>query len=158
MRLNIYSLPLNKVALTAILVLLLWGIFCWFFGSKRWFRNSCLAMSFVALFLIFWYTVIGRTPSDRHVFVFAVKNFQEFKRELFMNGLLFLPLGLTLSVPFGLWPVIGAFILSIVIELWQYITGAGYGQGTDIICNTLGCLIGSMPYLTTILVKRQKRV
>jgi len=63
------------------------------------------------------------------------------------NVLLFIPLGLFLP---GLsrrlrkfCPVLlTGFLLSVIIELTQYVTSRGYLQTDDVLLNTLGCVIG----------------
>lgn len=37
--------------------------------------------------------------------------------------------------------------MDIEIESWQYMAGSGLAQGTDVIMNTLGAAIGSVPYV-----------
>ena len=102
--------------------------------------------------------MLGRTPSEEHTFVFAASIGSEFFRELFMNALLYYPLGLSLSVFLGPWAILVAFLTSVAIESWQYLSGSGLAQGTDVIMNTLGAAIGVLPYLIVKhVVKRQKR-
>ena len=111
----------------------------------------------VAIYGVLSYTVLGRTPSEEHTFVFATHN-SESGREMFMNALLYYPLGLSLSVFLGPWSILITFLSSVVIESWQYLSGSGLAQGTDVIMNTLGAAIGALPFLIVReIVKRQKR-
>lgn len=110
----------------------------------------------VAIYGILLYTVFGRTPSDNRTFVFAAPYTNEFHREMFMNALLYYPFGLSLSVFLGPWSILVAFLSSVAIESWQYLTGSGLAQGTDVIMNTLGAAIGALPCLIVKhVVKRQ---
>ena len=68
---------------------------------------------------------------------------------MLMNVFLFFPFGLSLTVLIGKWSVLAAFLLSVTIEVWQYYAGTGLAQGTDVICNTLGCAIGMIPWVVT---------
>ena len=43
------------------------------------------------------------------------------------------------------WGVLAGFVLSFGVEVWQYATGAGLAQGTDVLCNTLGAAVGILP-------------
>lgn len=70
----------------------------------------------------------------------------EFYREMLMNVILFYPLGLTLTVLIGSWSIVVAFVLSFGIEVWQYVAGTGVAQGSDVLMNTLGCVVGAVPY------------
>lgn len=74
-----------------------------------------------------------------------------------MNAFLYFPLGLSLSVLIGPWAILAAFVLSLGIETWQYFAGTGLAQGTDVICNTLGCAIGAIPWFVSRLMSRRKR-
>ena len=127
-----------------------------------------------ALYCILFYTVLGRTPSDQHIFTFFAPYTNEFYREMLMNAFLYFPFGLTLSTllssthlmnsgenkndvkrvkdkngkaigPVSLTISIG-FLISVSIESWQYFAGTGLAQGTDVIMNTLGCAIGTIPW------------
>lgn len=100
-----------------------------------------------ALYGILAYTVLGRTASNDHTFVWTAAIGNEFIRELYMNALLYYPFGLCLSVLIGPWAIIVSFLLSVTIELWQYISGSGLAQGTDVLMNTLGAAIGAVPYV-----------
>ena len=115
--------------------------------NKRLTKIIAGLLSLVALYGILSYTVIGRTPSDTHTFVFTAPIGNEFIRELYMNALLYYPFGLSLTVLIGPWSILISFLLSVTIELWQYITGSGLAQGTDVIMNTLGAAIGVVPYV-----------
>lgn len=64
-----------------------------------------------------------------------------------MNGLLYVPFGINLSVLIGPWSVLAALILSVVIESWQFFAGTGLAQGSDVLMNTLGAAIGLIPYM-----------
>ena len=98
----------------------------------------------VAVYGILNRTVIGRTPSDEHTFVLTSDiTSEEFTRELFMNVLLYFPLGLTLTAVVGPWSVAVGLAMSLGVEAWQYAEGTGLSQGTDVLCNVLGCAIGA---------------
>lgn len=79
----------------------------------------------------------------------------EFFREMVMNAFLYYPLGLALSVLIGLWSIPLAFMFSVGIETWQYFAGTGLAQGTDVICNTLGCAIGALPFFISKRINRK---
>ena len=72
-----------------------------------------------------------------------------------MNALLYVPLGFTLTVLIGPQSILAAFVLSLVIETWQYFAGTGLAQGTDVIMNTLGCVVGVIPYIIVKFIDRK---
>lgn len=115
--------------------------------NKRVTKSIAGILTLAALYGILSYTVIGRTASDDHIFVWSAAIGSEFIRELYMNALLYYPFGLSLTVLIGPWSIFIAFLLSVAIEGWQYITGSGLAQGTDVIMNTLGAAIGAVPYV-----------
>ena len=104
-------------------------------------------LSIAALYGVLRYTVLGRSPSSEHSFVFFAAHTNEFYREMFMNALLYFPLGLSLTVLLGPWSILAAFALSLGIESWQYFAGTGLAQGTDVIMNTFGAAIGALPWI-----------
>ena len=129
----------------------------------------------IAFYGILSYTVLHRVPSDNHIFTFFADYSNEFYREMLMNAFLYFPFGLTLSTllssthlmnsgenkndvkrvkdkngkaigPVSLTISIG-FLISVSIESWQYFAGTGLAQGTDVIMNTLGAAIGTIPWV-----------
>ena len=77
----------------------------------------------------------------------------EIYRSMLMNVFLFFPLGLTL--PYALpdkWKhqiviaILFAFGLSVAIEFLQYYFCLGRAETDDVICNTLGCIIGTLSF------------
>lgn len=100
-----------------------------------------------ALAVIVYCTVWGRSMSGEHRFVLANAYSNDFYREMIMNVFLYYPLGLSLTAVLGPQAVLAAFCLSLGIETWQYAAGTGLAQGTDILCNTLGCALGAVPWL-----------
>lgn len=90
-------------------------------------RNSINAQSGIGLFSSLW----------RMVFI------RESRANVLRNIWLFIPMG---AVLYGLYPrkkvlLIPAF-LSIVIEIIQYLTGIGYCDAGDVICNCIGAMSG----------------
>ena len=82
-----------------------------------------------------------------------IPNSPDLGRSMFMNIFLFFPLGLTL--PFALpekWnskaliAILFALTLSISIEFLQYYYHLGRAETDDVLCNTLGCAIGTLSY------------
>ena len=148
---NIYT-P-NPFLLTAfgLIVLLIYTVVLYY--SNKWktarntFRIINALLAVIAVYGILKYSVLNRDPSSNHVFAWVNEYNNEFYREMFMNALLYFPLGLTVSVLAGPWSILAGFLFSMSVELWQYCAGTGNAQGTDVIMNTLGCAIGALPYI-----------
>ena len=70
--------------------------------------------------------------------------------EMIMNVLIFLPLGIYAGILFKRWSLgiklLLFFLVSLIIEGFQYILAVGAFDITDIINNTLGGIIGLMTY------------
>jgi len=70
--------------------------------------------------------------------------------EMIMNVIIFIPLGIYAGILFKKW-IIGKklflfFLISLIIEVFQFILAVGVFDITDIINNTLGGIIGLMTY------------
>jgi len=70
--------------------------------------------------------------------------------EMIMNVIIFIPLGIYAGILFKKW-IIGKklflfFLISLIIEVFQFILAVGVFDITDIINNTLGGIIGLMIY------------
>lgn len=143
---NLYLIPPICISL---LIFITWLLKMIPAKYRRWL-TGILAM--LSVILIFKFTVIGRTPSLTHRFTFFAPYSNEFYREMIMNALLYFPLGLSLSyvIKSFKYSILIAFILSLFIESWQYLAGTGLAQGTDVIMNTLGVVIGGLSYLWTV--------
>lgn len=67
-------------------------------------------------------------------------------REILLNGLAFVPFGLYLSLWQPAWAaarrVLPGFGLSLTYETLQYLFAIGRSDVTDLLANTLGCLVG----------------
>ena len=107
----------------------------------------------ISFILIIKFTVSGRVPGDLHDYRFAAEYTNEFYREMLMNVFLYFPLGLTLSAVVGPWAVLVGLLLSFSIETWQYFAGTGLAQGTDVICNTLGSAVGTLPCVRVVIIQ-----
>lgn len=140
---NIYAWNYSWVIGIILLSVMIWNLATHYINNKFWKILNGIGI-IIAFVIILHYTVIGRDPTTQHVFMFIAQYSNEFSREMLMNVFLYVPLGLTLSSLLGWKSVIVGFLLALFIETWQYISGAGIAQGTDVLCNTLGIAVGSM--------------
>lgn len=141
---NIYVARLWVVVILALAAVLIWGLLGRIVPRRVW-KPVCGAAALLATMLVLWLTVWNRTPSEEHVFTWAAAYTNEFFREMFMNAVLYVPFGLAACGLIGPWGVLAGLLLSAVVEGWQYATGAGLAQGTDVLCNTLGAAVGMLP-------------
>ena len=141
---NIYAARPWVVVILALAAVLIWGLLGRNVPRRVW-KPVCGAAALLATVLVLWLTVWNRTPSEEHVFTWAAAYTNEFFREMFMNAVLYVPFGLAACGLIGPWGVLAGFVLSVGVEVWQYATGAGLAQGTDVLCNTLGAAVGMLP-------------
>lgn len=162
-----YVLPIWVIVATVIISILIVGLLGRLCSrsaqnrtkAERVFRNICLALFFIYLAFVLWYTVFGRSPGDKSLnlklfYRFSCFSSSEAWRGYIMNAMLFWPLGM-----FAVWLFKGsklkkivftigaAFLLSFCIELAQYVFGIGTAELDDVICNTVGAAIGSLSVL-----------
>lgn len=166
----IYTQPLSRVIIAMAIVIAIWGYARTKLYGKRWnIANALLACGMVMA--IFCITIMGRTTGERTLVLkpFAslasARTQSEAYRELLMNIFLFFPLGLTLSnaLPqrWGRWwriglTVIAGLLLSAGIEYIQYRFALGVAETDDVICNTLGTVIGSASLLVAHGIEKYK--
>lgn len=143
----IYALTYKTVYCIMLVGIGLWS-FLWrqMKWKERLWKILNAFMCMIALYLVLRYTVLYRVPSNNRQFMIFAPYSSEFYREILMNVILFYPFGLTLTVLVGPWSIVVALVLSFGIELWQYIVGIGVAQGSDVLMNTLGCVVGAVPY------------
>ncbi|MDN6195989.1 MAG: VanZ family protein [Atopostipes suicloacalis] len=92
----------------------------------------------------------------------AVRNQQLDYQEISLNVLIFVPLGIYLSILKRQWPfwkkLLPIFFLSLLFESLQYIFSIGASDITDLIANTVGGALGMIVYLLlSKVIKDQKR-
>jgi glycopeptide antibiotics resistance protein len=124
-----------------------------FMSSPR--RYLVIYLLCVYLCFVLAITVLSREPGSRAGVTLEV--FGTFSSSIYTNiypienVLMLIPLGFLLPLLWSkfrrpLWCMSGGIILSLLIELIQYITKRGYVQTDDVLMNTLGTMLGFMVY------------
>lgn len=156
---NIYAMPLEWL-ITLMLLAVIWWTFTPKMLSKKFIWKSANLLFFLCMiFVIATVTLLSRSSKGVELILAPFHSFLEAKtqpesyRSMFMNVLLFFPLGLTL--PFALpekwnrkalFTIIFAFVFSFTIEFLQFHYHLGRAETDDVICNTLGAAIGTLSY------------
>ncbi len=92
--------------------------------------------------VILWITVFSRTPGTMRIFQGLFWEIEMgYWNNIIQNILLFIPLGFLIGGKRG---IIAGALLSIGIELTQYIAVLGYCELDDMLNNTIGATIGAM--------------
>lgn len=156
---------LSDIELFFLGVLFLAAFFLYECWKRRIFKRYCkitdIVLIAVSLFGILKFSVLGRTVSDRHVFSFLGNDpsSRGFWKEMELNVLLYVPFGASVIHWLDKTWLVGcvSFGISTGIEIWQYYYGTGTGQITDIICNTMGAIIGTAWFMCFRKYKGRKR-
>ena len=98
----------------------------------------------VALYvlIILWITLFSRRPMESRIFRGLFWEIEMgYWNNIIQNILLFIPLGFLIGGKRG---IIAGVLLSIGIELTQYIAVLGYCELDDVLNNTIGAAIGAL--------------
>ena len=171
LRREFYIQPMDQVYIETIAIYGIWTVAMLILRGKAR-RIVAGAGALCAVALILMYTLIGRSSGEGQAlslipFVSFVKALtqSEFYRTMYMNMLLFMPLGL--SLPFvlpdrvkhkALFTILIGTAFSINIEAIQFFFRIGKCETDDVIMNALGVLIGITSYLICILVEKKMKV
>lgn len=162
----VYAQPLPRLAVLIVAALCIWwgvrGILWDRMRHPRIWRTAAIVLMILWIGVVLYLTLLDRSGGERQVILrpfwsyqeaFALENRRELLRVNFMNALLFLPGGLLLGemVP-RTWrwrTVVLALVLfgvlSAAIESLQWVFALGMTETDDVIHNTLGGLLGSLP-------------
>ena len=92
--------------------------------------------------IILWITLFSREPMTTRIFRGLFWEIEMgYWNNIIQNILLFIPLGFLIGGKRG---IIAGVLLSIGIELTQYIAVLGYCELDDVLNNTIGAAIGSL--------------
>lgn len=165
----VYSSNLYFLMFLSVLILIFWSVVN-LFATFNWKRIGNIILGAIFIVILSYLTLISRG----HVFdmqltpfysFIAAKSQPEIYRSVFMNFLLFVPLGATLPYALSRLPkkrnifvtIVIAFLLSAVIEFLQYYYHLGRCETDDVIFNTLGAAFGTLSYcLYLYLLKRNQ--
>ena len=155
-----YVQPMFSVYIEALAMYTVWTIFMLILKNDKTKRVAGILGAAGAIALIFCFTILNRSSGSRahnlipFITFINAKTQPELYRSMFMNLMLFLPLGL--SLPFALpdkikhkalITVLTGFLISASVEAAQFAFCLGYGETDDVIMNTAGCVIGATSFL-----------
>lgn len=149
-----HSLPtlLFIILFLIIVVDISLAIFSKKISHKRTIVGLLLLLQYVIL--LFCITVTLRPEQDTHLFIFMpfwsyhafIEGQNAVMAEKIVNVTLFIPLGMLLPIAFReiKWynVLLISVLISISIEVMQFVLYRGYSEVDDVIHNTLGALIG----------------
>lgn len=163
---DIYALDLSTVIIIMIASIILWSGL----GAiiKKRMKLICSILAAISIIAILYNTVFSRSGTDVETNFVPFSSFEravansEIYRSMLMNVFLFLPLGLALPFVIKgratkkiLVSALIGFMLSVTIETIQLFYSLGMVETDDVICNTLGILIGCSAYPLSLLWIKQ---
>ena len=167
----IYTMPLYKVCLVMVLLLVLWAYYRAYLPKKLfWSMNICVLV--VAVSAVLYLTVFSRKVGIYDVVLVPFSALSEAKKEperyrsMLMNVFLFFPLGMACANAFSdkmkmrrrvILVVAIGFALSTAVEYIQYRFSLGMAETDDVICNTLGALVGSLSVILADFLGKHKK-
>ena len=154
---QIYIMHFGNAVLIFGIIVLLWGWLNWKLNKSRVWKYFNGVLTIVYTALIVYFTLISRNAFVNEVSLIPFSSFfqaqveSEMYRSMFMNVMLFVPLGVTLSSfgrkKYNIKIILAYTIsLSILIESGQYVFHLGRCETDDVIMNTLGAVLGSTSY------------
>lgn len=161
----IYASKLSVIIAAIPIIVLVWSVIGALFS--KWIRVIALIATVIVLSLVVYASVISREIGYKGTELIPFSSFAraverpEMYRSMLMNVFFFIPFGLFLPYVFcgsttkRVWlTILLGFLLSVTIEVVQYLFTLGLAETDDVICNTLGTLIGSCSYLLSVLWMR----
>ncbi len=165
---DFYVQPMNQVYIETIAIYLIWTVAMFLLRGKARRIVGIIGAS-LAVILVLTFTVLGRgNENAREISLIPFISFENAKvqpelyRTMFMNMLLFMPLGLSLPYALpdklkykALLTILIGIGLSIAVEVVQYVFSLGKCETDDVLMNTLGVMIGVTSYLIIRLLSRK---
>ena len=161
MPITIYTQPIPWMLAEIVLFPVLWGVLTSYASKIKGSKILNAVLLLGAIYVIVHITLLDRSAAERADFVSppflllqkAWSENREIFRSLFLNVLLFEPLGAAVA---NLLPgkqtcwarilnvLLVGLVVSTAIEYCQFYLSVGNAEADDVICNTLGALIGAL--------------
>lgn len=173
MPITIYTQPIPWILVEIVLFPVLWGVLTSHASKIKGNKVLNAVLLFGAIYVILHITLLDRSAAARADFVSppflllkkAWSESREIFRSLFLNVLLFEPLGAAVAhLQPSKWTcrvhiltaVLVGLAVSTAIEYCQFYLAVGNAEVDDVICNTLGALIGALSLPIKYMLDRHK--
>jgi glycopeptide antibiotics resistance protein len=157
----LYEFPVYCWLVLVLILLLLWTLSAVKFQNSSVWKTLTVIAFVISIVLIVMVTLVFRqTSEDKGFSLIPFSSFEIAKthsdvyQEVMLNVVLFYPVGLTMPFVINritnhpvIITIITSCILSVIIEIFQYLFNRGYAEIDDVIFNTLGVVIGSVSFL-----------
>ena len=162
---RIYILDISTILIVIPILLLVWSVIGAAF--HKYLRIIGAVMAVIAIVGVLYVTVLSRGERGVGADFIPFSSFERAKlqpemyRSMLMNVFLFVPLGLAMPFVFDgntgkriILTILVGLVLSVTVEAIQLFAHLGMVETDDVICNTLGTLIGSCAYLLALLWRK----
>ena len=158
---DFYTLRPFQQIIIVLILLLFWSMVLISFREKE-LKRIGTAGFFLSVAAILYLTLFRDRSGSGELILDPLHNFREARRvvelyrSLLVNVFLFMPIGMTMPLLFPqrmkcihicVLTVLTAFAVSLGIEAAQYFFTLGQAASDDVICNTLGALVGAVPFI-----------
>ena len=118
-------------------------------------KRRQVILIFISLFCVLFITLLSRVPTlSRVTHLLPLWNYTSHGHwnQIFLNIALFVPLGFFLSSTFSsskrpvLWSILSALLVSVAVEVTQFLTYRGMLDVDDLISNVCGAAVGLLIY------------
>ena len=163
-----YEIPIGFLCIAIVFCCVLWIISAYFYMKKTWWRILNATVFIVTFVMVIMITLLYRESEKKGVFLIpffgfsAAKQHHDIYNQMVLNVVLFFPFGL--SLPFCIctvfkhpvvFSIVFALILSVIIEVLQYVFACGYSELDDVMLNTIGAACGASAYLIACLANKK---
>ena len=157
---KLHEIPIFVYIIIIIVLLVLWTVLAYLLRNRSFWKDMNTVLLIITVISVIVITLAFRQYSERMYSLIpfssfeAAKTYPDVYQQMMLNVVLFLPLGMTL--PFALnarvkrpiiVTVVFAVLFSAVIESMQFVLMRGYAEIDDVIFNTLGAVLGVIPYM-----------
>lgn len=167
----LYELPIYEYVLLICCALVIWTILSILLCNRKSWKWINLIFFLATVLLIIAVTIFFRNTEEKEFSLIPFSSFEIAKihsdvyQEVMLNVVLFFPVGLTMPFVINritnhpvIITIITSCILSVIIEIFQYLFNRGYAEIDDVIFNTLGAGIGCIAFvMSRRIVKRVNR-
>lgn len=157
----LYEFPIYCWLVLVLILLLLWTLSAVRFQNSSVWQTLTVIAFVISIVLIVMVTLVYRqTGGDKGFSMIPFSSFEiarihsDVYQEVMLNVVLFFPVGLTMPFVINritdhpvIITIISSCILSVLIEIFQYLFNRGYAEIDDVIFNALGVVVGSVSFL-----------
>lgn len=157
---TVYGMTVTALVISTVLVLIVSFVLHLVF--KPMVKQTVgIILTVCVLLLLIYVTMLGRSEPETGLLLMPGHSISRifessiYLKMVLMNVFIFVPYGAFMTLALGrcsvkttvLVTLISGAVLTVMIEVLQYVLGLGCAETDDVICNLTGAAIGLLPYL-----------